>query len=62
MIITLEDARAFDYCAPGMRRFAARNKLDWSKFIKEGLPSEVLLATGEQMAIALVEKVNELRR
>lgn len=62
MIITLDDARAFGYCASGMRKFAARNSLDWSKFIKEGLPEEVLVATGEAMAIRLVEKVNELRR
>ncbi len=47
------------YCSKGARAFAIRNKLDFQKFVHEGIPEEDLLATGDAMAIAVV---NEARR
>ena len=44
-------------CARGSREFAKRHNLDWNKFVKEGIDAEELEATGDAMAIALVEMV-----
>lgn len=43
------------YCARGSRAWFARHGLDWSKFLREGIAAEEMLATGDGLAIALVE-------
>jgi len=43
------------YCNRGTRDFFSRHNLDWSEFVRNGLPEEVILATGDAMAIAVVE-------
>lgn len=57
MIITHQDMRLMKYCNKGAREFFSRHGLDWSLFMAEGLPEEVILATGDDMAIQLVEFV-----
>jgi hypothetical protein len=49
-------AAGLDYCNPGARRWFAHHKLDWSDFIVNGISEEVLLATGDAMALAVVEE------
>ncbi|AEY69563.1 tail assembly protein [Burkholderia phage vB_BceS_AH2] len=56
MIITTKDLQPVSYCARGARRWFAEHGLDWSKFVFEGLPEEDILATGDPMAIKLVEE------
>ncbi|WP_394131897.1 hypothetical protein [Marinobacter nauticus] len=55
MIVTHRDLRALRYCNNGAREFFLRHNLDWSEFIKNGLPEEAFLATGDSMAVRLVE-------
>ena len=55
MIITIEDARKLGYCSKGMRKIAIKHSLDWQKFLKEGLDSDVLLATNDALIVKLVE-------
>jgi len=55
MIITLKHARARGHCTRGMRDFFKREGLDWNKFISEGLPEEVLLATDNANVKKVVE-------
>lgn len=43
------------YCASGGRRWFARHGLDWTDFVKHGIAEQALLATGDGMAIALVD-------
>ena len=43
-------------CNPGARAWFRQINLDWAQFINEGLPEELLLATGDAMAIATVEE------
>lgn len=43
------------YCHGQGRAFASRTGLDWVKFVQEGIDAEELLATGDALAIALVE-------
>lgn len=55
MIIRLMDCKAIGYCARGTRRWFNRHGLDFNAFRKNGIPEEDLLATGDAMAIRLVE-------
>lgn len=58
MIITVEDARKhLGYCSPGMRRFAKKYNLNWIDFVRNGIPEEKLLATGDSLALNLVTAV-----
>lgn len=45
------------YCARGSRRWFARMNLDWAAFVRDGLDAEVLAATGDGMALRLIEHV-----
>lgn len=45
------------YCANGARRWFARMGLDWAAFVRDGIDAEVLLATGDAMALKIVEHV-----
>jgi hypothetical protein len=56
MILTTKDLQPMGYCARGARRWFEQHGLDWSKFVFEGLPEEVIIATGDPMAIAAVEE------
>ncbi len=44
------------YCSRGARDFAERNKLDWNTFVFHGIPDYILIATGDAMALAVVEE------
>lgn len=57
MIITRShlDQMPEPYCAKGARRWAARLQLDWAAFVRDGIESDALLATGDAMALRLVE-------
>ena len=55
MIITTTHFRKANYCVRLSREFCKRHGLDWDKFIRQGLPEEELIATGDHMAIRLVE-------
>lgn len=46
-------------CNPGARAWAKSNGLDWSTFISDGLPEELLLATGDAIAIATVDEARK---
>lgn len=56
MIITTKDLQPVKYCARGARRWFEQHGLDWSKFVFEGLPEEVFIATGDPMAIKAIEE------
>lgn len=62
MIITMSHLRtvpgfgaARGWCGRGARAWFARHELDWTDFVRHGLPEETLLATGCGMAKAIVE-------
>lgn len=57
MIITRShlDQLPEPYCAKGARRWAARLNLDWAAFVRDGIDSDVLIATGDAMALRLVD-------
>jgi hypothetical protein len=61
MMITMQDVRAAKMCSRGARQFFTRHGLDWNAFVKEGLPDKVIEATGDAMAIRVVEVARERR-
>lgn len=54
MKVTVSDMRP-KFCMSGIRRFFARNNLDFRLFLREGIDAEELLATGDHQAIEVVE-------
>lgn len=62
LIITSTDLHEMKYCSRGARRWFAHYELDWSDFVQNGIDAEVMLATGDAMAIKLVEFVKEKNR
>lgn len=55
MIVVRTDLDELGYCARGSRRWFARMGLDWADFVMHGIDAEILLATGDAMALRLVE-------
>lgn len=48
------------YCAKQSRAFFAEQGLDWLAFVREGIDAEVLVATGNALALHLVEYVRSV--
>lgn len=59
MIIVRSDLDEIGYCARGARRWFANMGLSWADFVRDGIDSDILLATGDAMAAKLVEHVKE---
>lgn len=55
VLVKMEHIRAARMCSRGARAFFQRHGLDWQKFLKDGLPAEVLEATGDAMALQVAE-------
>jgi hypothetical protein len=55
IMITMEHVRKAKMCSGGSRAFFRKHNLDWNKFLTEGLPASVILATGDSMAEHVVE-------
>lgn len=50
----LRDIKGGGYCIRGAKLWSARHGIDFAQFVREGIPAERLLATGDQLAIDLV--------
>lgn len=67
ILITVNDLRALrdlkgkGYCIRGAKEWAARHNIDFSQFVREGIRSSVLLATGDQLAEDLVRFAEQER-
>lgn len=62
IIITMRTIRASGMCSNGARAFFQAHNLDWSKFLKEGIDCETVEATGDAMALKVVEVAKNGRR
>ncbi|URA07149.1 hypothetical protein P9A48_gp41 [Xanthomonas phage Mallos] len=54
----MEHIRQARMCSRGARDFFIRHNLDWSTFLQEGIDEELLIATGDAMALQVVEVAN----
>lgn len=59
VIVKPKHVRAAALCTKGARAWFKDNNLDWSRFVIEGLPASVLLATGDPLAARAVAKAQE---
>lgn len=55
VIVTMKHIRLARMCGPGTRNFFKKHNMDWHKFAREGLPEEDFIATGDAMAMQVVE-------
>lgn len=56
MQITITDIRLAGHCVSGARDWFRAYDLDFRDFIRNGIDSEVLLATGDAMAVQVIER------
>lgn len=57
----MADLRRAKMCSGGAREFFARHDLDWDEFLKNGVPVGLIEATGDAMAMKVVEAVRGRR-
>lgn len=55
LIIRMDDVRSVKMCSRGTRDFFKKHDLDWSDFLQNGIPADKLAATGDPMALQVVE-------
>ncbi len=55
LIVTIDDVRAVGLCVNGTRVWFTRHDLDFRAFLREGCSADTLLATGDAMALRVVE-------
>ena len=55
LMVTMKDIRRAKMCRRGTQAFFKRHGLDWIGFLKHGIPAEELAATGDAMALQVVE-------
>ena len=51
VVVTMKHIRQCRMCSRGTRAFFAKHGLDWSEFLRAGLPVEALEQTGDAMAL-----------
>lgn len=59
LIVTVQDLRASRLCFQGARPWFRRHGLDWQAFLADGLPSEVLAATGDALAFRVIAEAQK---
>lgn len=59
--IYMRDARHVKVCSGGSREFFKRHNLDWNDFLKNGIDSDKLEATGNEIVINVVKEARNGR-
>ena len=62
VIVTMKHIRQSAMCSRGTRDFFLRHGFDWSDFLENGIPAEKLAATGDAMALQVVEVAHGRRK
>lgn len=60
MVIYIHELRKY-HCVRGIRAWFEKNGLDFKKFLREGIESDLLVDTGDAMAISAVDKIRKIR-
>jgi hypothetical protein len=55
LIVLHEDMAAVGFCNHHARPWAVQHGFDWTDFIRNGIPAGRLIATGDAMALRVVE-------
>lgn len=62
LMIQMSDVRAAKMCSGGTRRWFEKHGFDYPDFLKNGIDSEKFIATGDPMALQVVEVAHGRRR
>jgi hypothetical protein len=54
-VITIDHVRTVGLCVNGTRTWFARHDLDFRAFLRDGCDAEILLSTGDAMALKVVD-------
>jgi hypothetical protein len=54
-IITVTDIRNAGHCAAGIKRWFDEHELNFRDFLKNGIDAEILIASGDELALQSVE-------
>ncbi len=54
VIVKMKHLRAANLCARGGRRWCAEHGISWVDFLQNGIPADVLKATGDSLAARAV--------
>lgn len=57
LIVRSTDLHELRYCMRGARRWFASHGIDWSAFVRNGIPAAQLDATGDALALKLTAHV-----
>lgn len=55
VLVNMRHVRKARLCSRGVRDFLEKHGLDWQAFLKEGIDADLLIATGDAMAIKVAE-------
>lgn len=61
-VLTMSDVRAAKMCSRGTRIWFVKQGFDYADFLKNGIDAEKFIATGDPMALQIVEVARERRR
>lgn len=61
-VVHMVHIRRAKQCSQGARAFFVRHGLDWSDFLRNGIDAEKLRATGDAMALSVVEQAEREER
>lgn len=54
ILVTIDDIRQIGHCVAGARQWFGRHQIPFKEGLKSGWSSDVLLATGDPMAVKAV--------
>lgn len=58
-VVLSRHMRELGYCSRGARAFAQRHGLSWPQFLRQGIPADRLRATGDAMALKVVDHAEQ---
>ena len=56
MIVYINDAVEIGYCVKGIKEFCNNHGINFKDMVKNGIDAEVLIKTGDAMALKVVEQ------
>lgn len=62
MKIYMRHVRQVFMCSRGARTFCMQHGINWTDFLRNGVDEEVIKATGDAMALKVVEAANNGKR
>ena len=62
LLVYPKHLRMAGYCMSGSRHWFKHHGFDWGEFVRDGIPAEALLDTGDALAVNVVEQAKKEQR